>query len=168
MIVAGRLLASTPTHRNPEYGEDDEFRDWLLRHDLTRNDGGWLWDRRDPEPLERGDWLSRDKEHPNRRTVTDDDFEEALRSSDGLNLWGQWTQANGQTEQSTHIYSALAVPEKSEALLRALATSNNVYHYGIPKADDDLEIDESGFELKGWVVSETNGARLVSVAKRPG
>jgi hypothetical protein len=160
MIVAGRLLASTPTHRNPECGEDDEFRDWLSRHDLTRNDGRWLWDRRDPEPLERGEWLSRDKEHPDRRTVTEGDFEETLRSSDGLNLWGHWTQANDRTEQSISVHSALVCAEKSEALLRALATSNNVYHYGIPRADDDLEIDEAGFELKGWVVNETNGARL--------
>jgi len=51
MIVAGRLLATTPTHRNPDWDKDDPFADWLSRHDLTRRDGRWLWDRRDTEPL---------------------------------------------------------------------------------------------------------------------
>ncbi len=160
MIVAGRLLASTPTHRNPEYGEDDKFRDWLLRHDLTRNDGRWLWDRRDPDPFERGEWLSRGKEHPDHRTVTDSDFQEALRSGSELNLKGHWTQADEHREQSTHIYSALVSPDKSEALLRALTTSKDVHHYLIPDADNEMEIDVPGFELKGWVVSYTYGSRL--------
>jgi hypothetical protein len=160
MIVAGRLLADTPTHRNPEYGEDDEFRDWLSRHDLTRKDGRWLWDRRDPEPLERGEWLYRGKEHADRRVVTDDDFEEALRSREVLNLWGYWAQADERREQSTNIYSALVAPDKSEALLRALATTKNVYDYAIPSADNDMEIDAPGFVLKGWIVTQSDGSRL--------
>jgi hypothetical protein len=53
MIVAGRLLASSPTHRISEFGSEDGFAGWIDRHDLSRNDGRWLWDRRDPAPLER-------------------------------------------------------------------------------------------------------------------
>ncbi|QGM99706.1 AVAST type 3 anti-phage nuclease/ATPase Avs3a [Methylocystis parvus] len=160
MIVAGRLLATMPTHRNPDYGEDDEFADWLSRHDLTRQDSRWLWDRRDPEPLAKGTWLDRDKEHPDRRLVTDGDFDEALRAGDRLNLWGYWTEADTSREQSTHIYSALVPPDKSEALLRALASAKDVNDYAIPSADGDMEIDEPGFELKGWIFDHNGDRRL--------
>jgi hypothetical protein len=160
MIVAGRLLAATPTHRNPDYDEDDEFADWLSRHDLTRQDGRWLWDRRDPEPLGKGAWLDRDKEHPDRRLVTDGDFDEALRTGDRLNLWGHWIEADTNREQSTYIYSALVTPDKSEALLRALATTKDVHDYAIPSAGRDMEIDETGFELKGWVFDHSGDKRL--------
>lgn len=160
MIVAGRLLVTTPTHRNSEHGEDDEFTDWLSRHDLSRQDGRWLWDRRDPEPFIRGAWLYRDKEHPDRRAVTDDDFEEALRTGETLNLWGYWTEADTSREQSTHIHSALVIPDRSEALLRALSSANDVHDYMIPSADSDVEIEESGFELKGWILDRSGERRL--------
>lgn len=160
MTVAGQLLATTPTNRNPDYGEDDEFAEWLFRHDLTRNDGRWLWDRRDPEPLARGAWLARGKEHPNHRVITSDDFEEALRTGDWLNLWGYWTEADLGREQSTHIYSALVTPDRSDALLRALASTKDVHDYAIPSADSDMEINESGFELKGWILDHTGDSRL--------
>ena len=50
MIVAGRLLATTPTHHDETWTEADEFGEWLSRRDPTRSDGRWLADRRDPAP----------------------------------------------------------------------------------------------------------------------
>ena len=41
--------------------------------------------------------------------------------------------------------------DRSELLLRALQTAADPYSYRIPDAGDDMEIDESGFQLKGWV-----------------
>ena len=160
MIVAGQLLATVPTHQNPDYGEDDEFTDWLSRHDLTHQNGRWLWDRRDPEPLTKGTWLFRDKEHPDHWQITDGDFYEALQIHDRLNLWGQWTEADAKREQSASIYSALVNPEKSEALLRALSTTKDVHDYAIPSAGSDMEIDESEFELKGWVFDHSRDRGL--------
>jgi hypothetical protein len=84
MIVAGRLLATTPTHHDRTYDGDDGFAGWLSDHDLTRRDGRWLWDRRDPEPDSRGTWLERENDHPDRRLVTEGDFEEALVNGDRL------------------------------------------------------------------------------------
>jgi hypothetical protein len=160
MIVAGRLLATTPLHRHPRYDDNDTFADWLNGHDLTRSDGRWLWDHRDPEPLERGTWLQRAKEHPDYQRVTDADFQEALGSGDRLNLWGYWTEADDRREQSTSIHSALVAPDKSEALLRALASTKNVHDYAIPSADSDMEIDEAGFELKGWIADRDSERKL--------
>lgn len=160
MIVAGQLLVTTPTHSNPDYGEDDEFADWFSGHDLTRRDGRWLWDRRDREPITGSIWLNRDKKHPEYLLVTDDDFKEALQSGNKLNLYGCWTESDTSREQSVSVYSALVTPEKSEALLRALTTTNNIYDYAIPYAGSTLEINKFGFELLGWVRSNSDASRL--------
>ncbi|MCU8040584.1 AVAST type 3 anti-phage nuclease/ATPase Avs3a [Shewanella oncorhynchi] len=160
MIVAGQLLLTRPVYRDPDYDVEDEFTDWLARHDLTRLDGRWLSDRRDPEPLERGAWRDRIKGHPDYGLITDVDFEAVLRVGDQLNLWGHWTERNKDREQLTHICSALVAPEKSESLLRALATAKNEYDYAIPTANNNMEINKSGFELKGWVLDFTGGNRL--------
>jgi hypothetical protein len=45
-------------------------------------------------------------------------------------------------------------------LLRALATAKNVHDYAIPKAGSDMEIDESGFSLKGWIVDHGHNRGL--------
>jgi len=160
MIVAGKLLAIAPTHRNSEYGEENEFADWLDRHDLSRKDGHWLWDRRDPTPLERFSWQDRKKDDPARHDITVEDFDEALRAGDTLNVWGYWTTAASDREQSAHIYSALVSPDKSLALLRALGTAKDVHDYAIPSADSDMEIDEYGFSLKGWMIDRTRDRGL--------
>lgn len=151
MIVAGNLLASTPTHRNSEYGETDEFADWFGRYDLSRKDGRWLWDRRDPGPLRPALWQEQKQDDETWRNITPDDFEDALRTGDLLNLWGYWTTADSDREQSVHIRSALVPPDKSPALLGALSTVENIHDYAIPSAEDDMEIDEPGYSLKGWI-----------------
>ncbi|WP_116810026.1 AVAST type 3 anti-phage nuclease/ATPase Avs3a [Steroidobacter cummioxidans] len=152
MILAGNLLASRPTHHS-EFSEEDEFADWLNRHDLARTDGGWLWDRRDPAPLEHPAWRHRETDDRSGHAIATTDFDEALHSGEMLNVWGYWTTADSKREQSVHISSALVSPAKSEALLRALSTAEDVHDYAIPSVDSDMEIDdESGFSLKGWIV----------------
>lgn len=160
MIVAGNLLASTPTHCDSEYGEEDEFADWLDCHDLSRRDGRWLWDRRDPIPLERYSWQDRKKDDDAEHRITADDFSEALSADNMLNVWGCWTTADSKYEQSTSVYSALVAPGKSHALLRALGTAGSVYDYAIPSAGSDMEVDKCGFALKGWVVDQSRDRGL--------
>jgi len=151
MMAAGRFLASTPTHRDPEGGDQDEFAEWLSRHDLSRQDGRWLADRRDPAPLEWPAWRDQKKGSAAYRIVTPTDFEQALRSGDVVNVWGHWTAADSNREQSVHVRSALISRDKSMALLRALGTAKSAHDYLIPGAGDRLEIDRAGFVLKGWI-----------------
>jgi hypothetical protein len=160
MVVAGKLLATAPAHCNSEYGEEDEFANWLNRHDLSRKDGRWLWDRRDPTPLERPTWQDRKKDDDVRRVVTMDDFDEALHAASMLNAWGDWTAADSEREQSVHISSALVSPDKSLALLRALGTVKDVHDYVLPSAGSDMEIEESSFALKGWIVDHSGDRGL--------
>lgn len=151
MVVAGKLLASIPTHRNSDYGENDEVAEWFDRYDLSRKDGRWLWDRRDPPPLRPALWQERTQDDDTWRDIKVDDFEDALHAGDLLNVWGYWTTADSDREQSIHIRSALVSPNKSLALLRALSSADNVHDYAIPTAEDDMEIDEAGYSLKGWI-----------------
>ncbi|WP_218109092.1 hypothetical protein [Desulfolutivibrio sulfoxidireducens] len=152
MIVAGSLLATTPTHHDFSYDEKDEFSSWIDRYNITRKDGRWLWDRRDQTPFERPTWIDLAKDGaPVGGPATNDDHDEALHAGNMLNVWGTWTVAGSNYKQTVNIRSALVPPDKSSALLRALGTVANIHAYGIPSAGGDLEIDEDGFVLKGWV-----------------
>ncbi|MDW7729303.1 MAG: AVAST type 3 anti-phage nuclease/ATPase Avs3a [Bacillota bacterium] len=155
MVVAGKLLATTPVHHDPDYAED-EFYNWLRRHDLTRQDGGWLADRRDPLPLERPFWKDEKETDEWRWSIKRDDFDRVLLAPNGrINLWGCWTWGSGHREESIHVYSALVSPDRSMALLRALQSVDNPHDYRIPAAEDELQIDYDGFQLKGWIFEQT-------------
>lgn len=160
MMVAGELLSKLPTHYDSEYQEADEFFEWLTRHQLSRADGRWLWDRRDIEPLIKGEWLSRDKNHPNYKTLLDDDFLKTFILCEKLILWGDWTEADSYRSQTYHITSALVIPDKAEALFRALSTTEDPYDYYIPSASSDSDLKNYGFELTGWIKSLDGTKRL--------
>ena len=151
MIVAGKLLATVPRHQDPN-DPDDEFEEWLRRHLLSRQDGYWLADRRDPAPLEWPSWKDEKQEDDWRWSVSRSDFGRVLGlDEDKLNLSGYWNTVSGQREETVYISSSLVTSDRSFALLRALQTATNSRDYRIPDAGDELEIDEAGFRLKGWV-----------------
>ena len=151
MVVAGKLLATAPVHHDPDDSEC-EFHNWLRRHGPSRQDGGWLADRRDPIPLERPTWKDEEDADNWHQSLAKDDFDRVLMSPDvRMNLWGRWTWVSGQREESIHVYSALVSPERSLSLLRALQCADNSHDFRIPDADDDLQIDFEGFQLKGWI-----------------
>lgn len=156
MIVAGKLLLSRSLHQNPNNLED-RFQYWLDSHKLSRKDGNWLSDRRDPQPLEWPDWK-------NQKEDTDEwpwsilvsDFERLLGiSHEQITVWGHWATKFGKREESVHISSAFVSCERSNALLRALQTATNPIYYGIPDANSDLQIDQGEYQLKGWLVDRT-------------
>lgn len=155
MVVAGKLLATVPLHQDPERS-DDEFEYWLRSHLLTRADGRWLADRRDPNPQVSLP-LSDEYQIENWRwSVARSDFDRALGvGQERITLWGDWTAIDGDKIESIGITSALTSPQKSEALLRALQTASNPRDFRIPSADGELEIDVADFLLRGWVDTRT-------------
>lgn len=160
MVVAGKLLATTPVHHDPD-DPQNEFHNWLSRHDLSRRDGGWLADRRDPIPLERPAWKDEKETDDWRWSITRNDFDRILIAPDGrMNLWGWWTWVSGHREESIHVYSAFVSSDRSMALLRALQSVDNPHDYRIPDAEDDLQINFDGFQLKGWIVDRSHDGRL--------
>ena len=89
------------------------------------------------------------------------DFDRLLGlNEDRLNLWGDWNTVFGRREEKVHISSALVTSERSAALLTALQTANNPFDYCIPDVGDNMEIDESGFRLKGWIKARNSEKAL--------
>ena len=151
MTVAGNLLETVPCQQ--DVGHDrDEFEEWIGLHLLTRKDGYWLADRRDPEPLERPTWKYERHEGNWPQSVVRSDFARVLGlGKDKLNLSGYWKAISGEREETVRISSALVTPSSSFPLVRALQTARSPHDYRIPDAGDDLEIDAPGFQLKGWI-----------------
>ena len=151
MVIAGRLLASTPLHQDPDDPED-EFDSWLHNHLLTRKDGRWLADRRDPDPLAWPDWKDSKPDDDWRWSVSREDFNRVLGlGKTRLIVWGDWTAVSDYRLEAVEVHSALVSAETAESLLSALQTSDSPHDYYIPRAEDDSEIDESNFKLRGLV-----------------
>ena len=159
MIVAGELIDSEQQHQDPEY--PNELEEWLVRHRLTRSDGLWLADRRDLKPPEFSAWKSAEVSDEWPFSVLRSDLEAApYIGTDGLCVWGTWTASSGDRIQQTRITSALVSPENSDALLRALQTTQNAFNYGIPESGGELEIDHGRYQLKGWISDNSNELRI--------
>lgn len=153
MVVAGKWLETRPLHFDPDY-PSGSFATWICRNGLTRADGYWLSDRRDPTPLEHSDWKAEEGDTKWRWSVCRADFDRVLMRAGGrLNLWGRWTELSGQKVELVAIRSALVSPSRSESLLRALQMSHP-HHYRLPEAGDESEIDSGHFQLRGWINDE--------------
>ena len=153
MVVAGKQLETVPRHQDPNEPEN-EFSRWLGWHLLSREDGYWLADRRDAAPLEWPSWRDEKQEEDWRSSVKRSDYGRVLGiGGNRWNLWGSWQAVSGRREESVYITSALVASDRSFALLRALQTANDSRDFRIPDAGDELEINDSGFRLQGWIES---------------
>lgn len=152
MIVAGKLLRTTPAHTDPENTEDG-FTTWLKGHALTKPDGSWLADRRDPAPqLPWVDLVMRSEEEwPT--SVQRDHFKKHLHLPNGQTIvCGTWAVRCGRRIEEVRVSSALVAPERATALVHALQCARSPFEHHLPRAGDDSEIDHSPFRLRGWIV----------------
>lgn len=161
-MCAGKLLTTKPLVDSRYDDVDDVFQDWLKRHDISRSDGRWLADRRDPQSENRPGWLQDTSGNLNEwlGAISEDIFDKALSPTAGLlTVWGHWSDNRSDRRESVSVYTALVSPERSFSLLRALQTAENVYDYKIPSAGEDMEIDHMSYQLKGWIndISEYKG-----------
>lgn len=162
MVVAGKLLATAPERRDVD---DDEsgFTSWLRQHGLTRDDGKWLADRRDPPPLETVGWKSDTENDDWPWSTRARDFESELWTARGsANLWGSWTRLLGSRAEVVRVESALVSRSRSAALLNALQTVTDHHDYRIPPAGDEYEIEHGDFRLLGWLLERERGEGLDS------
>ena len=154
MITAGKLLASMPLVEHDSDPEHDYFSDWIDSHDITRPDGRWLSDRRDPEPFDRLNWEQDFSDDEWLLSIATDEFEHILYNEDSLlPVWGQWTEVHTHKSlaKDISVSSALVSKERSSSLLVALQTTQDPYDYKIPDAGDNSEIDSDSYQLKGWI-----------------
>ena len=162
MMVAGDLIDTAQRYQSSDYS--DELEEWIKRHQLTRSDGLWLADRRDPKPTEIPEWKS-EKEHDNWPfSVTKDELLNAfVFGTQRICVWGDWNYSQGDREERVHVSSALVNVEREHSLMRALQTTMNPHDYRIPPSGDELEIYSGSYQLTGWV---WGGSREHGIDKR--
>ena len=140
MVVAAKLLQKMPVVHSRDWREN-EWTEWLDRHLLTRNDGHWLADRRDPPPLERTRWIYEGKTEEWLEKITSEDFlEGVLFERDGetwLNVFGFWEDGDNQRREKFHVSSALVSPEASQSLLHALSNCLDPHDYKLPDYQEE-------------------------------
>lgn len=152
MITADRLISTHPQIKDRKDWDDEKFPQWLSRHDIARQDGRWVADRRDPEPRSQYDWPQRDDGSAWRKSISVHDFDRGLYPSTGwITIWGHWSGSDSGHTESISVQSALVTPLTSSALLRAIQTVEHPHDFRIPSVGDDLEFTTSPYELMGWV-----------------
>jgi hypothetical protein len=135
--------------------DTDTFERWLSREGLTSSPL-WLADLHSMKPLEHRLWFA--PQHDVNTWVEsadDEDFlaELGLGSGDGMIVVRSSHETRSRNfMQSVRIESALVSPPTAAALVRALQTIDNPWHYRIPPAGHDLEIDAPPYKFVGWLV----------------
>jgi hypothetical protein len=165
LVVAARLIQKMPVIRTRDDSDDEPWSYWLSRHLLTRPDGKWLADCRDPLPLNRPLWVSEEKKDSWQTEITEEDFLNYLQTEVNGILWinvkGGWHEKDNERIETISISTALVSPKTSDALLRALATCSDPYDYKLPYFDEeDMEIESGIFQLKGWINEHHNSKEL--------
>lgn len=153
MIVAARLLRTHPVGKSEDSHQND-FEEWIDSRLLTRDDGHWVADRRDPrlsavppKPQSYGDktWCW---------SVTAEYLDQQLLTDDGLQvLWGHWSSGHGDDEETISVRSVLVGRAGAAALLAAVQTAPNPESIYFPSQDEPDEPETDLFRLVGWVVS---------------
>lgn len=155
LLVAGELIDNRPVTLEYPDSDYDSWEYWLQNHLPTRT-RLWLSELRTPAPLEAQlHGLTAPKEGWLKPTVPDA-FDDCLGlCPDGENEF-LIVAANVEIHESSRrerhrIESALVSPQSAHALLRALQSISDPHPYRLPSAGNDLEIDEPGFSLRGWI-----------------
>ncbi len=165
LSVAARLLREMPVVHKRDWYEEDKWSEWLHRHTLTRSDGRWLADRRDPAPLARRAWLHEKNNENWRKEIVSNDFLEGLllerHGGTWLNVFGHWSDSDIEREENFHISTALVSPETSQSLLNALTTCRSPHDFKLPNYQEEgMEFETPPFEFKGWIWEEWPDKRL--------
>jgi hypothetical protein len=164
LVVAARLLQKMPVVHRWDW-RNDEWAEWLDRHLLTRDDGRWLADRRDPAPLRQRDWIQQERTENWHLEIAAADFLDGILFERQGEVWvtvfGWWEESDGEREESFYVSSALVSPATSQALLNALSTCADPRDYRLPDyQEEQMEFESYPFVLKGWVWREHTDNRL--------
>lgn len=155
LVVAAKLLQKLPLVHRREW-QEDEWAEWLERHLLTRSDGHWLADRRDPPPLLSRAWVFQNSTKNWPSDIRAQDFLDGLiYERDGerwINISGSWEEQDSLHDESFHISTALVAQSTSQALINALTTCLDPYDFKLPDyQEENMEIETPPFNLKGWI-----------------
>ena len=163
MLVAGQLLERLPVRRHS--GDDESpFDNWLKGQLLTRADGRWLADRRDPQIMVANPAGGSPASDTWCWEVTRQYLDDQLITDDGLRvLWGHWTTTDAADGETVSVRSALLSSRHAAALLAAMQTSPDPGRIYMPDADDaerEEGFDDPALRLIGWVTTRNDTMNL--------
>lgn len=160
MIVAARLLRTHQVGKSKDSHKDD-FEEWLSYRLMTRDDGHWVADRRDPrltvmppKPQHYGDktWCW---------SVTAEYLDQQLLTDDNLQvLWGHWRSGDRDNDETVSVRSALVSKASAAALLTAAQTTPDTESIYFPSQDEPDEPETGLFRLAGWVVASNESTGI--------
>jgi energy-coupling factor transporter ATP-binding protein EcfA2 len=148
-----------------EYNDDDygTLNGFLRQEGLTQPPH-WSSDLRCPTPLE-----SRFHKPPSVAVenwiaeIKADDFELELGlSSDdrSLTVDSYHSIRTSKHRSTVRISSSLVNPDTGLSLVRALQTSDDSHDYRLPPANNEFEIDDGPYLLRGWISEHSGDSRL--------
>lgn len=159
LLVAGELLDDrTPVVTSHDDFDDDRWRGWITEH-LDVDQSRWMADRRSRAPLRpwaydvlpsREQWRAR----------SDADFDAELDFGAGHIVVDSSIHISRPDRYAiAWVASSLVSPKTALALLRALQSANDPSDFRLPQEKDgdwvdDMQIDEAGFRLAGWVLDQ--------------
>jgi len=165
-VMASRLLKKLPVVQSENEWNDDRWLEWISSYLLSMDNGYLLADLRDPAPLVRRRWLTEKVTDTWKWEIQNNDFLEGLLfnkdSRTFICVTGSWSDNDSRGNNETYsISSALTSTSNSESLLKALVTCNSSYDYKLPFYDEErCELDDSEFQLKGWLEEPGEYKRL--------
>jgi hypothetical protein len=139
MCAAGELHDTVPLVVRD--GEPHEWYQWIEDHRLTRSDGRWIADRRDPPPPRH--YRPRPQTETAETWLADiikNDFTDALFDAERrgwMVVSGRWTDPAGHGEETITVSSALSDPATSGALARALQSTSDPDNFALPEMPSD-------------------------------
>jgi len=162
LCVAAKLLQYVPVVIQTESWEQgDKWAEWLTRHSITRHDGRWLADRRDPAPVKRRRWVHANENENWRWHIQGDDFIDVLvnqSSSAGfLCVSGYWEDCVGDRIEQIRVQSALVNKKGARSLASSLREARSD-DFSLPSyGSEDREFLTPPFELVGWIKRRDGG-----------
>jgi hypothetical protein len=151
--VAGELLDERAPVQRPD--EENAVEEWFDRHRLTRRDGLWLSDRRDPPPEDLGTGL--DATLPGGGTLSG-----LFERRDGTVVaFADWTAYQGSTREQVDVSGVLVSAGRSRSLAMALGSATNPNDYRLPTSDGDHDqVGKEGWTIGGWMALDDGEVRL--------
>lgn len=164
MLVAGQLLESCPV-RQSSSEDDNAFDNWLQEQLLTRFDGHWLADRRDPRIVSTSPVKPPFGEDTWCWDVSPQDLDNQLQTDDGRSvLWGSWSTTDSRDGETVSVESAFVSQTYAAALLAALQTSPEPGRIYFPDATESSGWGDGvlhpDMQLRGWVLTHSASLRL--------
>lgn len=156
MVAADLLRVRPVVHRQDSH--DDEFVDWLGRYGLSRSNGMWVSDLRDP-PFVPSPQLPGYSDSLWYWSVTPEYLDQQLLTDQHKwVLWGRWSFGESSEQEHVSIRSVLTEESAAPALVAALHTSNCRPHF-LPACGDTERLHGRMrlLPLDGWIAqTESN------------